>query len=411
MADQQTSPFGVVDELNCYFDSPAEPNNVHLEAWIPGQLSEERLRAAVAVMLTETPRARVRRASGGWWRAGYGWELPAEADLDPLTVTVCRDQGELGVVRARFLAAAPALGHSPLFRLLLARGPEYDSLILNAHHAAFDGRSCLLLLRLIADQYSKNVPAPPRTVAGPPAPVSGRAPSRRTVRIASQHAHGRASGYGEFLLGWPEVPTVLQPGATINDLLIAALIQTIARWNAARNQRPGRVQITMPVDIRPPGGEAELGNLSRLCTVTVDPAGTADLTAAVSEQTAWAKTHPGPAVSPMLAAAARAPLPVAVKRGLVRLALRSLGSLACDTSLLSNLGAVVDPPWFEALSPSRMWFSTSAHMPRGLSVGAVTVHGRLQLCFRYRNALFDKPAAHDFATEYTVALSELAGDR
>ena len=27
-------PFSVLDELNCYFDSPAEPNNVQLEVWL-----------------------------------------------------------------------------------------------------------------------------------------------------------------------------------------------------------------------------------------------------------------------------------------------------------------------------------------------------------------------------------------
>jgi hypothetical protein len=58
-----------------------------------------------------------------------------------------------------------------------------------------------------------------------------------------------------------------------------------------------------------------------------------------------------------------------------------------------------------------MWFSAAAHMPRGLSVGAITVGGRLQLCFRYRNALFDQAAADDFAAEYARALSALAEGR
>jgi hypothetical protein len=40
--------FGVVDELNCYFDAPAEPNNVHVELWLPGHLDPGRLRDAVA---------------------------------------------------------------------------------------------------------------------------------------------------------------------------------------------------------------------------------------------------------------------------------------------------------------------------------------------------------------------------
>ena len=107
-------------------------------------------------------------------------------------------------------------------------------------------------------------------------------------------------------------------------------------------------------------------------------------------------------------AVARTRLPVPVKRGLLRLGLRGLGSIRCDSSLLSNLGNVTDPPQFGMLSPTRMWFSTSAHMPRGLSVGAITVGGRLQLCFRYRNALLDATAGQECAAEYAAALSGLS---
>jgi hypothetical protein len=35
-------PFSVVDELNCYLDSPAEPNNVQLEVWLPGHLKKKK---------------------------------------------------------------------------------------------------------------------------------------------------------------------------------------------------------------------------------------------------------------------------------------------------------------------------------------------------------------------------------
>jgi hypothetical protein len=100
-------------------------------------------------------------------------------------------------------------------------------------------------------------------------------------------------------------------------------------------------------------------------------------------------------------------LPAGVKRRLIRLALRGLGGIACDTTLLSNLGDIADPPRFGVLVPVRMWFSTSTHMPRGLSVGAITVGGRLLLCFRYRLALLDEAAGHAFAAEYARALSML----
>jgi hypothetical protein len=57
-----------------------------------------------------------------------------------------------------------------------------------------------------------------------------------------------------------------------------------------------------------------------------------------------------------------------------------------------------------------MWFSTTAHMPRGLSAGAITVGGRLQVCLRYRHALFDGAAARDFTALYAAALCGLEGD-
>jgi NRPS condensation-like uncharacterized protein len=446
-------PFSVVDELNCYLDSAAEPNNVHLEAWLPGQLSPEGLRAAVAAALATSPQARDRRAAGAWWRPHYAWECPSAADVDPVSVVGWQDEAELDSARARFLAAAPPPDRSPLFRLLLAQGPGRDSLILNAHHAAFDGRSCLRLLSLIAEHYDGQRPqaaadrasiarplpaAPGRPGPAPPArllpparplpparrparkrPSAVRLPLQHAARIAPQHASGqlprRLPGHGVSLLGWPDVPAVPPPpngpGATVNDLLIAALIQAVAGWNSARRRRSRRIRITMPVDTRPSGQGGELGNLARLCTVTVDPLAAADLTATVAGQTRQAKNQQGPAVGPVPAAVARTRLPAPVKRWLLRLATRSVGRLGCDTSLLSNLGNVADPPRFAMLSPTRLWFSTSAHMPRGLSLGAVTVDGRLQLCLRYRNALFDDPAARAFAAQYATALAALTGAR
>jgi NRPS condensation-like uncharacterized protein len=468
-ATARRHPFSLVDELNCYLDSPAEPNNVHLEAWLPGQLSPEGLRTAVAAALASSPQVRARRVPAPWWRASYTWECPPAADADPLSVVSWHDEAELDTARAQFLAAAPPPDRSPLFRLLLARGPGQDILILNAHHAAFDGRSCLRLLRLIADHYTGVLSPPPEPdhagLAGPPpepsarparprprpfAPApdlaaladppvepsprpprprprpSGSAPSRasrlplqRTARIAPQHARGarlrRRPGHGVSLLGWPDVPVPPQPagepGATVNDLLIAALIQTVAAWNATRHRWSGRIRITMPVDTRVPGQGDELGNLARLCTVTVDPRAAGDLVAAVAAQTQQAKSQHGPAVGLVPSVVASTGLPAPVKRSLLQAATRSLGRVGCDTTLLSNLGNVADPPRFGPLAPTRLWFSTSAHMPRGLSLGAATVDGRLQLCLRYRNALFDAAGARDFAARYATALSALAGPR
>jgi hypothetical protein len=48
-------------------------------------------------------------------------------------------------------------------------------------------------------------------------------------------------------------------------------------------------------------------------------------------------------------------------------------------------------------------------MPRGLSAGAVTAGGRLQVCFRYRRALFDEAAAREFAALYAAVLAGMEG--
>ena len=417
-------PFSLVDEIGCYFDSPAEPNNIQLEAWLPGRLDKQRLRAATAAVMAARPRARVRRAAHDLWDEAYAWVVPPQAGRDPVIVVEWLTDAELELIRTRFFASAPPLDQSPPFELLLARGREQDCLMLNAHHAALDGISCLRLLTLIAAEYRDDGPSAAdgspgtgtSTTRADVTTVAAREPARApaAARVASQHAGGRnqrhAPGYGFRLLSWPGVPATAH--GTVNDLLVAALIETIRQWNATRGSRANAarpVRISVPADARQTLG-GELGNLSRLCTVTAAPAGPAGqaLVAAVAEQTRQAKSQDGPQVSAALAAMTTPWLPVEVKRRALRVALRTAGWRASDTTLLSNLGNVPAPPAFGSLVPDRMWFSGPAHMPRGLSVGAITIDGRLQLCFRYRRALLDDAAAAEFAASYAAVLAALS---
>jgi hypothetical protein len=55
-----------------------------------------------------------------------------------------------------------------------------------------------------------------------------------------------------------------------------------------------------------------------------------------------------------------------------------------------------------------MILSAPAHMPRGLSVAAVSLGGELQLCVRYRRALLTGEAAARFADLLAAALTELS---
>ncbi len=441
--------FTAVDELSCYYEGPGEPNNVHLEVRVPSRLDERMLRDAVRAMLAAEPAARARRAARHRWHRGYAWEYPPQPDADPVSRATWADETELGLRRESFLASSPPVDSSPPFRLLLAAGPGQDCLILNAHHAAFDGMSCLHVLRSIGRHYSGTpdpdsgtpdpasaraapglAPAPGHAAAAVTPPASalsraghgpaagGSALSLPAARIAAHHEARRPGrnepGYGYQLLALPRIPHLPAPGSgphvTVNDLLITAMIMTIDGWNAARGRGCRRVRITMPLSGRPADSErAVVGNLSQLAAVTARlpvPGGTASaLAAQVAVQTRLAKGRARPQADPLSRALLAAWLPAAVKHRLLRAGLRTLGPLVCDTTLISNLGILADPPRFGPATPAQMWFSTPAHMPRGLSLGVVTVGGRMQLCFRYRRALFDEPAAARFTRAYAAALA------
>jgi NRPS condensation-like uncharacterized protein len=461
------SPFGLIDELNCYYDTPAEPNNIHLEVLVPGRVDYPALRQAVAGALAAAPRARGRMAARSVFRRRYTWEFPPVLDLDPLSHVAWTDEDELAAARVRFLDSSPPLGTSPPVRLLLASGPGASCVLLNAHHAAMDGMSSLELLRDIATRYRAITgdPARPRThaaeasplsagpvsagtvmagpvsagpvsagtvMAGPVSagPVSASAWSSRTApprpapppraRIAARlpypvariaperERRGRRDGYGLCLLPVPGIPRA--PGGTVNDTLIAALVATISRWNGARRRAPRAIRVTVPVNVRDPGLRGVAGNHSRIATVTVDPRTAAGdlslLLAAVTRQTtALRQAHQRRASAGALG---RAPgwCPVALKRLAVQFALRSIGPIVCDTCMLTNLGDAADAPW-SYRGPVRMALSGPAHMPRGLAVAAVTADGHLRLGFRYRYALFDEAAAACFTASYAAALAEL----
>jgi len=200
-------------------------------------------------------------------------------------------------------------------------------------------------------------------------------------------------------------------GATVNDVLVSALILAVADWNAAHGRRTKRIRITVPMSGRRADQIAVLGNLSRLTVVTASPLAAGDdiraLVREVASQTRSAKDATGPQVDLLSRALARAWLPSSFKRRLLQVLVKTVGRAVVDTSLLTNLG-VTYPLRFGPAVAAQMAFSTSAHMPRGLSVGAITVGDRLQLCLRYRHALFSSEAAGRFALCYSQALGSLA---
>jgi arabinofuranan 3-O-arabinosyltransferase len=420
-------PFSTTDEMVCYFDTEAEPVNVHLEMRVPGRLDKPAFRTAAATAIMANPRAASRRARGSAMRRRYLWELPALLDTDPVLFTTFANHAELAWQRVAFIERSPSIDESPPVRLLVASGPGADYVILNAHHAALDGLSCLELLREIGRHY-RGVPATGAAPAGrlqrpAPEPVNislgaarpglpRRSRAWRPARIAAQG--GAERGYGLHMMLLPGVPVVRKfaagDRATLNEALITSLIATVGRWNTWHGRPARLVRITVPVNTRKEGELSSAGNHSRLVTISALAPRPGDELMPLLSDVAWqarrARQKPGPQLGASFRGLAAIWFPAAVKRCLVRASLRTVGPLVCDTVMLTNLGNVTDPPDF-GVAGSTMAFSAQAQMPRGLCVGVITASGRLQVAFRYNRALLDQAAAASFAELFAAALGEI----
>jgi NRPS condensation-like uncharacterized protein len=414
-------PFVPVDELGCYVDKPAEPNNVHLEVVLDGHLDPAGLHAAVHDTLAAHPLARARRGRWHGWHRRFNWEIVGAPDQSPVDHVRWRTEEELAGHRQSLLDSAPPLDLSPPLRVRHAVGPDQDVLILNVHHAAMDGLSCLRLLRSIARRYAGRpdpVGADPLAVRvpagglGSPAPGAAKARyPRPAARIAVDSADP-GPGCGFRLLSMPAATVrsgSAELGATVNDVLIATLVLAIEEWNGTHGRDAGTIRIAMPINARATAGADEpLGNLSRLAVIASKPADrrSADaLLTDITRQTAAAKLPGGPQIDPISRLFATPLLPVAVKAWLLAIAQRLVGPAIVDTSLLSNLGQVGEPPDFDPdTRAAGLWFSPAVRMPAGLSVGVVTLNDRLNLCFRYRRELLDHRAADRFAATFRAAL-------
>ncbi len=276
--------FALADELTCYYDRPAEPANVHLEARVPGRLDPAAISTGVSAVLASQPRIMARRRQGSWQRRYY-WEFPVPASADPVLITAYTGQEDLDRQRDAFLSTSPSLADAPPLRFMLASGAGGDHLILNAHHAAFDGLSCLRLMHEVAAAYRSEAGSGEARASRPPVLDAERAPavepvrSRRasagrpdatrarigkTARIApGSDADRNRPGYGAHLVTWDEVAvtdSLRRAGFSVNDLLIAALMITISDWNQARGGGTGQIKITMPVgDKRQAGSRWSVG--------------------------------------------------------------------------------------------------------------------------------------------------------
>ncbi|MEU6216479.1 condensation protein [Streptomyces sp. NPDC047022] len=390
-------PFPVVDEVSRHCAQEEEPETVHIEVHLPGQLASGRLRTAFTEALRRHPRILMRETPRHWYSRRYEWELTPGPEAEVVTFPP-PGKDALRDARARALSRVPPLTLSPPVRLEVVRGAAPDTgtvLLLTINHTALDGPACLRVLATAAELYGgkDNSPAAPpvrspEPVRDPPDVPSPWTPPARVAPGAPESSPGNG-------LLVTELPLPHRPKGspyTVNDQLMAATALTVAHWNAEQGARPRPLRITMPVDDRPRDATMPIGNGTRLVDVTFMPEELNQELSVLLRRTAHRtralKSMPRPQLGHGAALLTAPVLPVAWRAAATR-ALRRAATPWTSTTLLSNIGRIPYALDFgeEAGRAHAVWFSAPARMPRGLTVTTASTAGRLHLALRWSRAL------------------------
>ena len=423
-------PLTYLDEFMLLFDRPADPVGIHMELRVEGRLDGDRLRRALQIAAERHPLAGAWvlpvRAKDRTWRfaIGEGYECDPVEELD------CPTEHDVDAARDRLVSRRVPIDHPPLFRAVLAHHPSGDRFILNLHHVAGDGIGMVRFLRSVQRAYAADDDPPPgiglnvardlRQHLGIPAGDERRRrsePLRRywrealwgaPTRVASEGGN-REGGQGCVNLHLSadeqnEIRRRRRPGATLNDLLLAAHQLTCDRWNEAHGRPPGRLGSMMAINVRPPAWRYDvLGNYVLWGTVTTRPAQRQNFDSTLRAVASWTEAYKrtgGGGVQIALDRLHR--LPVGAKRLVVRM----VPDRFFDTGSLSNLGRL---PGFGNFGPEggavvEHWFSPPVPKALAVGMGAVSIGDQLFLSARYRRAQLDDGAARRFMELYRDVL-------
>ena len=224
----------------------------------------------------------------------------------------------------------------------------------------------------------------------------------RPSRLAASASQG-SPGFGILHLCLDVAEAAPPCGATVNDVLLAALHWTVEQWNRSHGAPCDDVTIMMPVNQRPTAWRNEvLANLvlaARVVSTPADRARPHRLLETVVTQTKAIKVDGVGGVADL---AQTSRTPVWLRRLMPRV-VDAVADHMADTAVLSNLGRVVDPPWFGA-DGKGLWFSPPPRYPVILALGAVTTGDRLGISLRWCQSALSPAAARDLAAAFLASL-------
>ncbi len=431
--NEPSLPVTMLDEALLLLQEARSSWNVQFEFGADHHLDEVTFRQAVLSCCRRHPLTRARLAPSHNGETSYQWDFADELDRDPVQVVDCPDDAALDGLRAQLYTPPIALDVCPGLRIVLARRPGGDLVLLSVSHIVADGVGAVRLMQTIARAYlGEPDPPDPLPLAQARDLGSFLAPKTRSERWA-RHMEGLrrfrealdapsriavAGGtdrddfgfvFRTLDIGETTTPGLVQraSGTTINDVLLAALHLTVQAWNSQHGAPTSRIGVMMPVNVRPADRLWDVvSNLTSNVTVSTAPNDRVDLataTAAVAEQTHQMRRQDRAyGLYDLLEVISKAPLPV--KRAVPRL-LPLTGDRFVDTAMLSNLGRIPEPPTLASTpdsGPPELWFSPPCDRACSVAIGVATSGQRLSLVARYRYDQFDADAAEEF-TDLLIA--------
>jgi NRPS condensation-like uncharacterized protein len=221
-------------------------------------------------------------------------------------------------------------------------------------------------------------------------------------------------GYGVLTTSLAIGPLASSPlrrrlGATVNDVLLAALHRAVDRWNTEQGRPPDRITIPIPVNARPEAWQNEvLANLitSESVSTTVRQRETPEATLAAVA--GWMTAAKGRGTGSALAAQTKSQGGRVGLRQSLGGVMKAVAGFLAGTAALSNLG-LVPPDWIDGddFEVREIWVSPPT-VQSALAVGAVTVRDTLFLSLRSDRAVLSRGAVGEIADLLRQELDEIA---
>ncbi|NNN21899.1 MAG: hypothetical protein HKL80_07870 [Acidimicrobiales bacterium] len=422
-------PLSIWDKLGLRFDFTDDPNTIFCEFQASGALDKPRLEKSWREIQKRTPllNSKLIKESKNFLTHMYWGECSSDS---PITWLQYEDSQELESHRNHISSKQvdPVRG---LCELFVAIGKDGFSLLLLAHHAAFDGISCVAVLKSLCESYSgdPNWDESLFHIAN-----NLKVEHQQDKRGDSNHK-GKKNRSFEYLPFFHKVTrihrtvTTNRPGysvlnrslsqsefeivttrrktynATVNDLLLLAFNRAIDMWNASNKTETNLTLITMPINLRP-GRSRYMGIGNFTAAVPIgsnlnDRVNSKQLLSAITAQTSSFKATPASPIFNLINEILSRPPLV----NLILAVYNPLGNKYVHSAILSNLGHLQELiPVGTSSKVNHILFSTAGRMPRGVAIGAIGYDSSIDLTLRYRNAQFEKGDGEMFLDLFVDAL-------